>query len=140
MRIIFILVFLFFCVFETMATDFIDNSLSKSAVTENFNLLDHPAVKNSLLGVAMCQMTTCSATGQLCDDGDCCTVGGVCNNMGQCLSSPINCDDGNICTNDTCDAATGCLHTAVANGTSCGTGLTCEQAACVFIIYKNGFE
>ncbi|MCO4760168.1 MAG: pre-peptidase C-terminal domain-containing protein [Myxococcales bacterium] len=48
------------------------------------------------------------------------------------LVSPpkANCDDFNPCTTDACSAKTGCGHTPVKDGTSCGTGLTCTSGVC----------
>jgi hypothetical protein len=41
------------------------------------------------------------------------------------------CDDGNACTKDGWDAVgLMCLHSAVADGTSCGTGMTCTAGKC----------
>ena len=68
----------------------------------------------------VCTTDTCApATGCVftnntvpCSDGNACTTGdtcggGVCNPGG-----PTNCDDGQCCTIDSCDPATGCVHTA----------------------------
>ncbi|MCB9738849.1 MAG: hypothetical protein H6747_06245 [Deltaproteobacteria bacterium] len=40
------------------------------------------------------------------------------------------CNDGNPCTVDACVAQTGCKNAAVADGTACGTGLTCQAGQC----------
>ncbi len=40
-----------------------------------------------------------------------------------------SCDDTNPCTTDTCSAGT-CSNTAVADGTPCGTGLSCTTGTC----------
>jgi len=46
-----------------------------------------------------------------CDDEDACTVNDTCSE-GICVgSSLLDCDDLNICTNDSCDSETGCIHT-----------------------------
>ncbi|MEI9937290.1 MAG: hypothetical protein WDO69_08685 [Pseudomonadota bacterium] len=45
-----------------------------------------------------------------CDDGSVCTFGDVCSG-GACAPGPqISCDDGVSCTQDQCDATTGCYH------------------------------
>lgn len=47
-----------------------------------------------------------------CDPEDpadpCVAFGGVC--VGGCDNQAISCDDGNICTEDSCDPASGCVH------------------------------
>ena len=63
--------------------------------------------------------------GKACDDGDACTqvdacLGGVC--MG---SSLLACDDENPCTDDSCDAAAGCLF--VPNADACDDGDPCTE-------------
>ena len=46
-----------------------------------------------------------------CTDGDACTLGDTCQD-GACTGGPQNpCDDDNPCTVDSCDPATGCVHT-----------------------------
>ncbi len=49
-----------------------------------------------------------------CDDGNPCTTGDICSN-GACQpgTSALNCDDGNACTDDSCNSATGCVHTDI---------------------------
>ena len=68
-----------------------------------------------------CTLDSCnSKTGCLhqmkvgsCDDGDACTTGDDCKD-GKCTSAgPVNCDDSNICTEDYCEKAPGCLHNPV---------------------------
>ncbi|TFH24133.1 MAG: hypothetical protein E4H03_04410 [Myxococcales bacterium] len=58
-----------------------------------------------------------------CNDGNACTtvdqcVGGSCTG-----STPPNCDDSNVCTNDSCSPATGCVH--INNAGSCNDGNAC---------------
>ena len=47
----------------------------------------------------------------------------------------VDCDDKNVCTDDSCDPATGCLNGANAiacdDGSACTTGDTCADKACV---------
>ncbi len=60
-----------------------------------------------------------------CDDGDICTAGDHCH-LGECIHSQVLvCDDSNPCTNDSCDAATGCQF--VANNLPCDDNNTCTQ-------------
>ena len=52
----------------------------------------------------------CSAhCGQLCDDGNACTID-ACDASERCLTThpPVDCDDGNLCTTDTCNPVSGC--------------------------------
>jgi hypothetical protein len=48
---------------------------------------------------------------------------------------PPNCDDGNVCTDDSCDPASGCLNTPNTvpcdDGDACTTNDTCSGGACV---------
>lgn len=69
-----------------------------------------------------------------CEDGDRCTVrdtcvGGACE-PGQARS----CDDQNACTDDSCDAATGCVHmnnaAACEDGNACTVSDTCKAGMC----------
>jgi hypothetical protein len=48
----------------------------------------------------------------------------------QVIPPVLSCDDGNACTVDACNAASGCTHEAVADGTACGGG-TCQQGVCM---------
>jgi len=70
--------------------------------------------------------------GEGCNDGNYCTANDACK-AGACLSyTPVSCDDGNACTTDSCVPATGCTHTVLANGTSCGAaGFTCLNGQCL---------
>ena len=59
-----------------------------------------------------------------CDDGNPCTTGDTCQ-AGKCLGGAgLDCDDNDLCTKDTCDPKTGCLH-AFANGVPCDDGQKC---------------
>jgi cysteine-rich repeat protein len=70
-----------------------------------------------------------------CDDGDACTTIDVCKG-GTCVgSAPPNCDDGNVCTDDSCNPATGCVHTPntapCSDFDACTAGDTCSGGRCV---------
>jgi N-acetylneuraminic acid mutarotase len=71
-------------------------------------------------------------TGTFCSDGDACTVGEACDGNGTPSScgggTLVNCDDGNPCTTDTCDQATGCVHTD--NAEPCDDGNPCTLDFC----------
>ena len=66
--------------------------------------------------------------GAACEDGDPCTLPGVCNDA-TCLAGAVtSCDDGNSCTIDTCNAKTGaCSSAAVSDASPCDDGDPCTQ-------------
>lgn len=77
---------------------------------------------------------TATANGAPCDDGDLCTTSDSCVASACSGAGALNCDDANACTLDLC-AATGCTHSAVTDGTACGTfdgcsGAICSQGSC----------
>ncbi|MCB9738911.1 MAG: hypothetical protein H6747_06555 [Deltaproteobacteria bacterium] len=65
---------------------------------------------------------------------DCATLDGTCSigvcSAGVCSSSAKSCDDGNPCTDDSCNAASGCVHTAL-DAVLCGSGGYCMAKSCV---------
>ncbi len=72
---------------------------------------------------------TPAAAGTSCSDSNACNGAETCNASGQCTAgtAPVV-DDGNPCTTDSCNAATGVAHLAVAAGTSCSDGNACNGA------------
>ena len=69
-----------------------------------------------------------------CEDGDICTQGDACMG-GECVGgASLSCDDGNPCTDDACDALTGCGHSPVAgacsDGNACTEGDACTEGVC----------
>ena len=60
-----------------------------------------------------------------CDDGDVCTED-RCGGAAGCLHEAIPCDDGEVCTVDRCDAVAGCLHEA----DGCDDGVECTADRC----------
>ena len=81
--------------------------------------------------------------GAPCDDGDLCTLGDRCTEVGlpagvsgrRCLpTDPVECDDGNVCTDDTCLPAVGCLNVAnlaaCEDDNPCTTGDRCSAGRC----------
>ncbi|MEE9293669.1 MAG: hypothetical protein V3W34_01720 [Phycisphaerae bacterium] len=90
-----------------------------------------------------CDTLTPVANGTPCNDGFACTEGDVCTG-GACAGTPNSsvCTDGLQCTSDSCDPGdpsanptTGCVFTAVSNGTPCDAGAciegeTCQAGAC----------
>jgi hypothetical protein len=80
-----------------------------------------------------CQLVP-NHSGFSCDDGDACTMSESCQD-GICTGGvPVNCNDGNGCTNETCDAAIGCVHEpngeACDDGDLCTTGDQCQKGQC----------
>src|SRR5881398_2893725 len=88
--------------------------------------------------------TTCDGAGvcgggtptlAACNDGNACTTADTCAG-GVCVGgSAPNCSDGNVCTDDACDPATGCVNTpntaACTDGNACTTADTCAGGVCV---------
>ncbi len=69
-----------------------------------------------------------------CGDSDQCTTNERCV-AHACVSDPVNCNDTNGCTDDSCNPASGCVHTnntAPCNDSNaCTTGDTCSGGSCV---------
>jgi hypothetical protein len=69
-----------------------------------------------------------------CEDGDACTVPDVCSG-GVCAGGPpVSCDDGNLCTDDSCEPAVGCVyrnnsHPCAVDDNEC-TDDICSGGAC----------
>jgi RHS repeat-associated protein len=74
-------------------------------------------------------MHTPIAFGTSCSDGNACNGLETCSAEGACVAGTAPAvDDGNRCTTDTCSAAAGVVHAAVAAGTSCSNGNACDGA------------
>jgi Tol biopolymer transport system component len=72
-------------------------------------------------GVATCAAGICARQDTLdCDDSNKCTDD-TCDATTGCAHTDVDCDDGNKCTDDTCEPATGCAHTPIGAmaGVSC---------------------
>jgi N-acetylneuraminic acid mutarotase len=72
--------------------------------------------------------------GQACEDGNLCSVGETCHG-GVCGGSVArDCDDDSVCTIDSCNAGTGCIHTSIGcdDGNPCTQDLCDPVAGCVF--------
>ena len=64
-----------------------------------------------------------------CDDGSACTVDDICAD-GLCQpGADLDCEDNNICTDDSCNPTSGCIHTN--NSAPCGGGQQCQNGQCV---------
>jgi hypothetical protein len=70
-----------------------------------------------------------------------CTDNNACNGVETCVTgsclpgTALNCDDANVCTDDSCNSATGCVHlnnsAACTDGNACTSGDACAGGACV---------
>ena len=72
-----------------------------------------------------------------CSDGDACTAGDTCA-KGKCIAGKaLACYDGNVCTDDTCGKAQGCVFLANAatctDGDVCTLGDGCSGGACAHL-------
>ena len=73
--------------------------------------------------------------GNLCDDGDKCSVGDSCV-AGSCISGEtLSCNDGNPCTEDLCDPGLGCYHNSNLSDCNdfnpCTTDDQCSNGKCI---------
>jgi len=70
-----------------------------------------------------------------CDDGDVCTTGDQCDNGLCTFSAFLSCDDKNLCTDDSCDPAAGCINSpntaACSDGNLCTLSDHCAAGKCV---------
>ena len=73
-----------------------------------------------------CKEQPIEMDGAACDDGSKCTGPQDFCEAGVCAGKGIVCDDNNLCTNDACDAAIGCVFTYNAGG--CDDGNPCTES------------
>jgi hypothetical protein len=85
-----------------------------------------------------CQNGLCQGTPIICSNGNACDGAESCDpQTGQCVNgTPPNCDDSNTCTDDFCNAVTGCGHVATApkpcdDHSLCTVNDTCQNGSCV---------
>ena len=86
-----------------------------------------------------CTKDTCNTDGSCkhvaqsgapCDDGNACTAADQCS-QGTCMGGkPLDCNDDDACSADSCDALSGCLHTAQ-EGSCIDDGNACTQDLCI---------
>jgi hypothetical protein len=91
----------------------------------------NPCTDDTCDSIAGCQHV---ANVLACSDEDTCTVGDICV-ASLCVSGEAaDCDDGNLCTDDSCDSALGCQHTAndleCDDGDGCTLGDFCADGQC----------
>ena len=65
-------------------------------------------------------------SGTPCPDADACNGAETCQGIACVAGKAPDCNDKDACTTDSCDAATGCKHVALADGASCGDGNACN--------------
>jgi uncharacterized repeat protein (TIGR01451 family) len=71
---------------------------------------------------------------------DLCTVNDHCD-AGVCVFDTANCDDNNVCTDDSCDPAVGCINDSSSAGDLCDDGNPCTLNACdpvLFCVFPPG--
>ncbi|TNF26342.1 MAG: DUF11 domain-containing protein [Deltaproteobacteria bacterium] len=67
--------------------------------------------------------------GTACDDRTVCSLASECQS-GSCTATELlDCDDENVCTDDLCDAETGCYQENVEDGTSCDDDNACSDVS-----------
>ena len=70
-----------------------------------------------------------------CSDGNACTLGDHCQEKVCVPTGQLSCNDDNLCTNDACDAAQGCIHllnqVPCNDSDLCTTNDVCELGECV---------
>ena len=98
---------------------------------------DGPCIRNTCASkTGKCAMQPINETKPCPGDGSVCTAGDACKG-GQCVvGKTVDCDDKNPCTDDSCDAKSGCLHAANtapcdADGNACTVSDTCKDKACL---------
>lgn len=85
-------------------------------------------------GTGSCSLVAANE-GWSCNDDNLCTVGETCV-AGVCAGGvAANCADGQVCTDDSCDPLSGCVHipnqSACTDGDVCTVGDTCDGGGCV---------
>ncbi len=89
------------------------------------------------VGLNKCVFDPIPMAGVVCNDGDPCTLGDVCNGTGQCSPGAVEntCEDDNSCTDDYCLANIGCRHTDLSDivcndGDPCFVQDMCDEGVC----------
>jgi hypothetical protein len=96
--------------FAELPTEIIDGDHARASTTQFGNVI-------------VATRPACRGNGP-CDDGDACTFKDRCV-KGECRGTRYTCDDGNVCTNDVCDGAGGCMFPP--NSASCDDGNACTR-------------
>jgi cysteine-rich repeat protein len=112
---------------EANQTECGDGVLDVSEQCDDGNLTDGDCCS------VICQL---ESEGSSCEDGDACTLPGLCDAVGDCLGgAPVSCDDAIACTTDSCDLVLGCVNannaSACDDGDACTDLDACSGGACV---------
>ena len=75
-----------------------------------------------------CPADVKAANGTSCSDGNACNGVETCQGGACSAGTPLACNDGNPCTDDSCDAATGCVF--MNNTAPCSDGVACTNDLC----------
>ena len=92
------------------------------------------------LATGACAYTAdASLNGTVCSDGSVCTTTDTCQNGACHGGAALSCDDANPCTDDPCNATTGCSHTANSaptcdDGNLCTVGDHCSGGTCLGVL------
>lgn len=84
----------------------------------------------------ICESGVCSGIplDGACNDGNACTSGDTCAGSA-CNGTPVICNDHDVCTNDSCNPATGCVFThntaSCDDGDACTTADACSSGVCI---------
>lgn len=76
---------------------------------------DNVCTRNICYSGVGCMVGVEEQNGQSCNSGDACAAEASCQSGACQVTSYKSCDDGNECTNDSCEAALGCVFTANSN-------------------------
>ena len=80
------------------------------------------------------QLTWTTVDSGLCDDGDACTQGELCDIQGNCSGKPLICPDLGLCSEPACDSQSGCVDQPVegscSDGNPCTVGDSCGGGTC----------
>jgi uncharacterized repeat protein (TIGR01451 family) len=116
---------------DIVYSDSTDPDPSNNSATAGFNTV---AQANNGCNDIICDTDTNSCISDLCTSNQTCTDG-VCGG-----GEPTNCDDGSLCTDDTCDSATGCINDSSQAGDLCDDFNACTENACdpiLFCVFPN---
>ncbi len=78
-------------------------------------------------------------SGTLCPDANLCNGTETCQN-GSCVAGqPLDCSNSNLCTDEACDPASGCLYNPVTDGTACLNSNVCDgEESCFAGMCRSG--
>jgi hypothetical protein len=120
---------------ECTSEDFCENGICKGYPIDCDD--GNPCTEDICFSDTGCEYMSFLKDGEDCDDDSICSSDSICEG-GKCISTGtvLNCNDGNICTEDGCDAYSGCYHDFAVNpccsdGVSvCDDGNVCTDDGC----------